>query len=117
MAKTIIITGAGAGLGRTLAQRFANDGEKVILLGRTLSKLQALADELGPAACAVECDVANPDSVRSAFAAITDSHRQIDVLINNAAVYEPFFIADANDEQILAPLLTNFAGPIFCALT
>lgn len=115
MAKTIIITGAGAGLGRTLAQRFASDGETVVLLGRTLSKLKALADDLGPAALPVECDVADPDSVRSAFAVIADSHPQIDVLINNAAVYEPFFIADAKDVQILAPMLTNFAGPIFCA--
>ena len=115
MAKTIIITGAGAGLGRTLAQRFASDGETVILLGRTLSKLQALADELAPMALPVECDVAEPNSVRSAFAEIANSHPQIDVLINNAAVYEPFFIADAKDEQILAPLLTNLAGPIFCA--
>ena len=101
-------------MGRTLAQQFVSDGEKVILLGRTLSKLQTLAYELGPTALPVECDVANPNSVRSAFAVIADSHPQIDVLINNAAVYEPFFIADAKDEQILAPMLTNFAGPIFC---
>ena len=115
MAKTIIITGAGAGLGRTLAQRFAQDGETVILLGRTLSKLQALADELGPMAWPVECDIASPDSVRAAFAVIAASHPKIDVLINNAAIYQPFMIAEASDEDILSPLLTNFAGPIFCA--
>ena len=115
MAKTIIITGAGAGLGRTLAQRFAQDGETVILLGRTLAKLQTLADELGPMAWPVECDIASPDSVRAAFAVIAASHPKIDVLINNAAVYQPFMIAEASDEHILSPILTNFAGPIFCA--
>ena len=47
MGKTIIITGAGDGLGRALARRFARDGETVILLGRTLSKLEAVAAELG----------------------------------------------------------------------
>ena len=67
MAKTIVITGAGDGLGRALARRFAKDGETVILLGRTLSKVQAVADEIGAPHLALECDVAQPDSVRAAF--------------------------------------------------
>lgn len=113
MGKTIVITGAGIGLGRALARRFAKEGETVILLGRTFSKVQALAEELGGAAFAVDCDVSSADSVRTAFAAIAEKHPKIDVLINNAAVYEPFLVADATDEQILGPVLTNFAGPIF----
>ena len=68
MAKTIVITGAGDGLGRALARRFARDGETVILLGRTLAKVQAVADELGAPAIAIQCDVAVGDSVRDAFA-------------------------------------------------
>ena len=114
MAKTIVITGAGDGLGRTIARRLAADGETVILLGRTLSKIQAVADELGSPAMAVECDVSDPDAVRTAFATIAARHPKIDVLINNAATYEPFVIAEATDAQILAPLLTNLAGPIYC---
>lgn len=113
MGKTIVITGAGIGLGRALARRFAKEGETVILLGRTFSKVQALAEELGEPAFAVECDVSSADSVRTAFAAIAERHAKIDVLINNAAVYEPFLVANATDEQILGPVLTNFAGPIF----
>jgi meso-butanediol dehydrogenase/(S,S)-butanediol dehydrogenase/diacetyl reductase len=111
--KIIVITGAGAGLGRAIARRFAADGETVILLGRTLSKVQALADELGAPAMAVECDVANADSVRSAFAQIASAHPKIDVLINNAAIYEPFLIEEASDAQIIDPIMTNFVGPIF----
>lgn len=115
MAKTIVITGAGDGLGRTLARRFAADGDTVILLGRTLAKVEVVAGEIGPAAMAVACDVTAPDSVRAAFAAIAERHPKIDVLINNAAVYEPFLVAEATDAQILVPLLTNLAGPIYCA--
>jgi meso-butanediol dehydrogenase / (S,S)-butanediol dehydrogenase / diacetyl reductase len=111
--KVIVITGAGVGLGRALARRFAGEGETLVLLGRTLSKVQALADELGAPHVAVECDVSQQDSVRAAFAEIASRHPKIDVLINNAAIYEPFFIKDATDEQILDPILTNFAGPIF----
>lgn len=114
MGKTIVITGAGAGLGKALARRFAGEGETVILLGRTLSKVQSVAEELGAAAMAVECDVASADSVRAAFAAIAQRHPKIDVLINNAAVYEPFTVAEASDRQIDSIVATNLSGPIYC---
>lgn len=115
MSKVIVITGAGLGLGRALARRFAADGETVVLLGRTLAKVQAAATEIGARAIAVECDVSSPDSVRAAFAAIAKKHPKIDVLINNAAVYEPFLIAEATDQQILSIINTNVVGPMFCA--
>ncbi len=115
MSKTIVITGAGDGLGRALSRRFARDGETVILLGRTLSKIKAVADEIGAPHIAIECDVANPDSVRAAFAQIAKTYSKIDVLINNAAVYEPFTLAEVTDAQISAQININMAGPIYCA--
>lgn len=115
MSKVIVITGAGDGLGRALSRRFAADGDSVILLGRTLSKVQAVADELGAAHFAVECDVADPESVRSAFAEVVKHHSRIDVLINNAAVFVPFDLGEATDDQIFGLINANLAGPIFCA--
>lgn len=115
MGKTIAITGAGDGLGRALARRFARDGETVILLGRTLAKLQAVADEIGAPHRALHCDVADPNSVRAAFKAIAETHPRIDVLINNAAVYVPFDVGEVTDDQIFSQINTNLAGPIFCA--
>jgi len=113
--RVIVITGAGIGLGRALARRFAGEGESVVLLGRTFSKVKAAADEIGEAAFAVECDVSSPDSVRAAFAQIAERHPRIDVLINNAAIYEPFNVADARDDQIEGIVGTNLSGPIFCS--
>jgi meso-butanediol dehydrogenase / (S,S)-butanediol dehydrogenase / diacetyl reductase len=115
MSKVIIITGAGDGLGRALARRFARDGETVILLGRTLAKVQAVADELGAPHFAVQCDVGQPDSVRSAFAAIAKRHPRIDVLINNAAVYLPAALDIVDDDNIRSTLDTNLAGVIYTA--
>ena len=46
MSKIIVITGAGDGLGRALARRFAADGETVVLLGRTLAKVEAAANRI-----------------------------------------------------------------------
>jgi meso-butanediol dehydrogenase/(S,S)-butanediol dehydrogenase/diacetyl reductase len=115
MSKIIVITGAGIGLGRALARRLAKDGDQVVLLGRTLSKVQSVADEIGSSAMAVECDVASPDSVKAAFAQIARQHPKIDVLINNAALYEAFLIAEAADSQIMNLISTNLAGPMLCA--
>jgi NAD(P)-dependent dehydrogenase (short-subunit alcohol dehydrogenase family) len=115
LAKVIVITGAGAGLGRALARRFSTDGDTVVLLGRTLAKVASVAAELGDRATALACDVASPDSVRAAFAAIADRHSRIDVLINNAAVYQPYPIVEATDQQIMQSVTINFAGPIYCA--
>jgi meso-butanediol dehydrogenase/(S,S)-butanediol dehydrogenase/diacetyl reductase len=115
MGRCIAITGAGSGLGRSLARRLAQDGDTIVLLGRTRARLDALAAELGGGSYSVVCDVASADSVRAAFAAIAERHSGIDVLINNAGVYQPSFVKDATDEQIGAAVMTNFAGPVFCS--
>lgn len=114
MSKVFVITGGGIGLGRALARRFAKDGHHVCLLGRTLSKVEAAASEIGELAMAVQCDVGSPESVKTAFAAVAERHGKVDVLINNAAIFEPFLLADATDEQILGAVTTNIAGPMLC---
>ncbi|HKT54541.1 MAG TPA: SDR family oxidoreductase [Caulobacteraceae bacterium] len=114
MTKVIVITGAGSGLGRALARRFAADGEQVVLLGRTLSKLQAVAGEIGDRAMAIACDVGSPASVRTAFAAIAERHPQIDVLINNAAIFTPSAVVEASDDHILDLIATNLTGAMLC---
>lgn len=115
MSKIIVITGAGLGLGRALARRLAREGERVILLGRTFAKVQAAAQEIGERAWAIECDVGSPASVKTAFEQIAQRHPRIDVLINNAAVFEPFQVIEATDAQIMQTLAINLGGAILCA--
>lgn len=115
MSKIIVITGAGSGLGRALARRFGRDGETVILLARSTEKIESVAREIGASAAAFQCDITSPSSVRKAFAEIAKTHPKIDVLINNAAIYEPCPVAEASDEHITSIITTNVMGPIFCA--
>lgn len=115
MPKIVVITGAGVGLGRALARSFAADGDTVVLLGRTFAKIEAVAAEIGDRAMAVACDVGSPESVRTAFAAIAERHPRIDALINNAAIYEPFLVAEATDAQILGIVTTNLIGTMLCS--
>lgn len=110
--KVIAITGANGGLGRALAQFFAEGGEQVVLLGRKLDKVQEVAAAIGERAFAVACDVGKPESVTAAFKVIGEKYGKIDVLINNAAIFHPFLIEEATDAQIMDGVLANLAGPM-----
>jgi NAD(P)-dependent dehydrogenase (short-subunit alcohol dehydrogenase family) len=118
VAKTIAITGGGAGLGLAMAQRLAADQHELFLLGRTASKLHAAVERIagqGGRAHAVVCDVGDPASVDAAFARVAELTPRLDVLINNAGVFAPFFLAEATNEQIGQTLNTNLAGPMYCS--
>ena len=118
MAKTIAITGGGAGLGLAMAQRLSRDGHELFLLGRTLAKVEAAAARVAAAggrAHAVTCDVGDPASVEAAFAQVAALTPRLDVLINNAGVFAPFFLAEATNAQIAETLNTNLAGPMYCS--
>jgi NAD(P)-dependent dehydrogenase (short-subunit alcohol dehydrogenase family) len=83
MANTIIITGAGSGIGAITAETFLAAGWNVGLLGRRLDPLQKVAANR-PAAFAVSCDVADEAQVDAAFDAIAAKFGRIDALFNNA---------------------------------
>ena len=112
MARTIVITGGGSGLGRALARRFAAVGETLILLDRDTDKVGKVAAEIGGHAFA--CNVASPESVRAAFEAIALRFPRIDVLINNAGIFAPFAMVDATDAQIMDTVAINLCGPMLC---
>ena len=86
--KTAWITGAGTGLGRAMALRFAGLGARVGLSGRREEPLARVAGEIregGGAAAHACCDVRDPAAVESAFARILEQLGGVDVLVNNAA--------------------------------
>jgi len=112
--RVIVITGGAAGLGRALARKFAKLGDKVVLLARSTAKLEKLAAEIGSAATPITCDVSSPESVQAAFDRIAREHGKVDVLINNAAVFEFFLMKKVDPAKIINAVTTNLAGPILC---
>ncbi len=113
--KVIVITGAGGGLGRALSRRFAADGDKVVMLGRTLSKLEDVAAGIGENATPIACDITVPASVEAAFARIGDTFGKIDALINNAGVFQPSPLEKASSDLVIEAVMANLAGPALCA--
>ena len=86
--RTIVITGASAGIGAEIARRLAADGHRLVLAARRLDELRAVAadaERLGaPRALAIETDVTQRDDVESLAAAATREFGGFDVWINNA---------------------------------
>jgi 2-hydroxycyclohexanecarboxyl-CoA dehydrogenase len=85
--RVAVVTGAGQGLGRAIAQVLCDAGASVALLGRTKSKVVDAADELrarGGQVIALRCDVAQRTDTEAAVKATLEAFGKLDVLINNA---------------------------------
>ena len=113
--RTIIVTGAGSGIGRATAQLFLQKGWNVALIGR---RPEALAQTAGdhPQAMTLPCDVTDEDAVETAFDAVQARWGRIDVLFNNAGRN---LGADTPDriapDDFRAVLDVNVTGVFLCA--
>ncbi|MGH3527854.1 MAG: SDR family NAD(P)-dependent oxidoreductase [Pseudonocardiaceae bacterium] len=81
MARNVIVTGGGTGIGKAVATSFAADGDTVLILGRRPEPLDRAAAELGPAVRAVVCDATDPTQVETLRAQLPTT---VDVLVNSA---------------------------------
>lgn len=117
--KIALITGAGSGIGRTVALGLLNDGWAVVLAGRRAEPLQALAAEAaarGQMTMAVPTDVTDPQSVQALFDAIERAFGRLDLLFNNAGVNAPAVPMDELPlDKWFSVLNTNVSGVFLCA--
>jgi NAD(P)-dependent dehydrogenase (short-subunit alcohol dehydrogenase family) len=96
---TVVVSGAGNGLGRALALRFARGGANVVVLDRDSGAVATVAGELaqtGAEALASTCDVTDASACQAAIAATIARFGRIDVLVNNAGISHrsPFAVTD-----------------------
>lgn len=113
--KTVLITGATAGFGEAMARRYARSGDRLVLCGRRIERLEALRHELDTDVFVFPLDVRNRESVYSAVADLPDDFKDIDVLVNNAGLargLEPADKADLDDWD--AMIDTNIKGLMYC---
>ena len=85
-APAAVITGASSGIGAATARALAADGYRVALLARRVDRIQALADELGDGALAIEADVTDRDALVAAADRVAQEFGRVDVLVNNAGI-------------------------------
>jgi 3-hydroxy acid dehydrogenase/malonic semialdehyde reductase len=104
---TVLVTGATAGFGEATAGRFARDGARLVLAGRRLDRLRALAKRLGAMAPVhfLELDVRDRAAVERSLSTLPPDFAEVDVLVNNAGLalgLEPAHRASLDDwEQMI----------------
>ncbi|WP_411275102.1 SDR family oxidoreductase [Daejeonella sp.] len=116
--KTVIITGASSGIGRSCAEEFAKRGANLVLGARQYVSLCEIAQELEKLykikAVAFPCDVSKEDDCKELVNKAITTFGRIDVLINNAGISMRALFADV-DLQVLRNLMdVNFWGAVYC---
>ena len=86
--KTAIVTGAGKGIGASIAKSFAEMGASVFCVARSIDDIEQVAEAcrgFGVKAEAIVCDVTKEDQLKALVAKVTE-HGKLDILVNNAGV-------------------------------
>lgn len=116
MTSTVLITGASQGIGKATALRFAKEGFNVVLAARQLDRLEAVANEIrsmGREAIAIPTDVQEWEQVKALVEGAIAHFGQIDVLVNNAGVYDLGPVDQATLEEWHEVIQTNVWGYIY----
>lgn len=111
--KSALITGSARGIGRAFAQAYIHEGACVAIADIDLQRAQATATELGPNAYAVRMDVTDQSSIDQAIAAVVAQAGKLDILINNAALFDLAPIVDITRDSYERLFSINVAGTLF----
>lgn len=108
--RVVVVTGGTKGIGRGIAQVFAEAGAKVAIMARNEGQAQAVAASIGHGAIGVAGDVTSGDSLRAAYAEVAKRLGNIDVLCANAGIYPPAPLEEMTESQWDEVSDTNLKG-------
>ena len=103
--KVVVITGGGTGIGAAIAERYAAEGARVVVVGRRRGPLDRVAQAVG--GLAVVADAADADDVRAVVRAVLDRFGRLDVLVCNAGGHGFAPVAGTDDDAWAASLRAN----------
>ena len=113
--KVAVVTGAGRGIGKSIALAFANAGADLAICARNKSEIQAISEEiyrLGQRSFFMSVDLGNPSEVRSFSERVLSEFNYIDILVNNAGAYlERGMFVDSDPELWWRTIEVNVRGP------
>jgi len=111
--KVAVVTGAGSGIGRSIAQRFAEEGATVYLVGRRQHTLDEVAAELGTGAQVVVADTSQLADIDRLFSLVEEKSGRVDVLVANAGGGSLAALGQIAEQDFDATFATNVKGVLF----
>jgi D-sorbitol dehydrogenase (acceptor) len=111
--KTALITGGARGIGAGFAKAYAREGARVAIADIDISGAEKTAASLGEAAMAVEMDVTEQSSIESAVGKVIKTFGQIDILINNAAIFTADPVTEIDRADFQQAFDVNVSGTLF----
>ncbi len=117
--KVALVTGAARGIGRAIAEAYAEQGAHVVVTDIVADGARAVADAINaadrPKAIAVSLDVSDPENVQQAIDKTVAEFGRIDILVNNAAILRAHYIVDFPLEDWQAIFKVNMEGTFLCS--
>ncbi|OGD46446.1 hypothetical protein A3K70_01855 [Candidatus Bathyarchaeota archaeon RBG_16_48_13] len=113
-----IVTGGGTGIGRAVSLRFAKEGARVAVVGRTQKTGESTVREIagsGGDATFIQADVSDVDQVRRMVKKTLARFGRIDILVNNSAIYAGGTILSAKEDDWAQVMRVNVDGVFFCS--
>lgn len=111
--KSALITGSARGIGRGFAEAYVREGATVAIADINLEAAEATAAEIGSGSYAVQIDVSDQTSIDQAVAAVVAKAGKIDILINNAALFDAAEVVDITRQSFDKLYSVNVAGTLF----
>lgn len=112
--KTAIVTGSSKGIGRAIAELYAEEGANIVMTALHQDELDETADAIrakGAKVIALVADSADPESPARVFKAAIEEFGQVDILVNNAGVGEMYAVEKTTDEHFDKIMGINLVGP------
>jgi NAD(P)-dependent dehydrogenase (short-subunit alcohol dehydrogenase family) len=111
--RSALITGSARGIGRAFAEAYIREGARVAIADINIERARVTASEIGPAAYAVEIDVTQQSSIDAAIAACVSEAGGIDILVNNAALFDLAPIVEITRDSYETLFAINVSGTLF----
>ena len=116
--KVVVVTGAGSGIGEATAKRFAREGAKVVLVGRSVDKLARVAAQLeGEGHLTRATDVADLSDVQALFNEVATRFGRLDVLVNNAGIVKSGKLTELEAKDWKELMSVDLDGVFYCTRT
>jgi 3-oxoacyl-[acyl-carrier protein] reductase len=115
--RAVLVTGAGSGIGRAIAEKLAKDGERVVvndLKGETADEVVARIKESGGEAAAAPGDVSDPESVQRIVEAAHEVYGPPEILVNNAGFLQQKRFVDLTVEDFDRMIAVHLRGTFLC---